>query len=776
MDQLAASQPASGPSPASGLWSRLAASLGSWLDRWRRRLERFRPGNLAPHLTPIGEPGADPQGADLLLSLPLGHLSPGFYVLVLHVSGVERRGFAQLYVDDGAGFSEEQAYGLVTKREKSVFRIVHLPQGARELRLRPSEDAGPAVVSLVRFHKVPRGFAWRRMLRRIGLEHARLAGSQRTKLGQAIERYARDRKLSPDQAIYRLYSDTFGLRRTRGDYDAWMRLVELPANAELEPWPVERPGPRISVIVPTYETDPAHLRAAIDSVLEQSYPHVELCIADDASKNPEVRRILGDYAAKSPRVRVHYRSENGHICRASNDALALVTGQYVALLDHDDLLAEHALLRVARAIQEHPEAILFYGDEDKLGADGARREPHFKSQFNPDLLLSQAYMGHLVVARASEVCAVGGFRPGFEGSQDHDLLLRLSERCEREEIVHIPFVLYHWRKSEGSTAERPDAKSYAADAGRRAVQEALERRGQTAEVEHAPLVPHGYRVRFSLPSSPPLVSLIIPTRDAPELLRLSVGSLLERTSYPNFELVIIDNGSVLPETFAYFDAAKEDARVRVARDDRPFNYSALNNRGAREARGELLALLNNDVEIIHGDWLDEMVSHALRPEIGCVGAKLLYPDDRIQHAGVITGIGGVAGHAHKYLHKDEHGYHSRLRLTHNLSAVTAACMLVRRSIFEQVGGLDEELAVAFNDVDFCLKVRAAGYRNLFTPYAVLYHHESATRGKEESDAAQERHAREARLMKERWGHTLRQDPYYSPHLSLEHEDFSVGLG
>jgi len=762
MDQLGAPSSLGPKAIRSGTWPRFVARFSAWLDRWRRRLERLAPGNLSPQLS---------AGQDL----PPKAYAAGFYVLVLHVRSNERRGYAKLYVDDGGGFSERDAYGLVTKHEKSVFRIVHLPRGARALRLEPSEQESSVPVPLFRFHRVPSFFARRRMLRRIGLEHLSLAGTRGRALRDAIAGYAQDKKLSREQALFRLYHDTFGLRRSRGDYDAWIRLVEAPADRELEPWPPEMPGPTLSVLVPVHDPEPDHLRACLESVLAQSYPHFELCIADDASSLPEVRAILVECALRDRRVRLHRRTEHGHICHASNDALSLASGRYVALLDHDDVLSRHALLRMVHALRGHPHAILLYSDEDKLAEDGARKGPHFKSQWNPDLLLSQAYMGHLLVARTSEVRELGGFRPGYEGSQDHDLCLRLSERCGPGQIVHVPHVLYHWRESERSTAQHPDAKHYAADAGRRAVADALHRRGVAARVDLVPHVAHGYRVHFAVPAAPPLASILVPTRDRVGLLRTCLRSLLGRTRYSNVEVLVIDNGSVEPDTLSYFEELSSDARVRIVRDDGPFNFSALNNRGVRQTSGELLVFLNNDVEVTQPDWLHEMVSHAVRPDIGCVGAKLLYPDDTVQHAGVITGIGGVAGHAHKYFHKDEHGYHGRLRLTHNVTAVTAACLVVRRSVFEQVGGLDEELAVAFNDVDLCLKVRGAGYRNLFTPHAVLGHHESASRGSESTERGQSRLSREARLLKERWGHTLRQDPYYSPHLSLEHEDFSIGL-
>lgn len=748
------------------------------LDRFRRRLERSEFGNDARRLRPGGDFRIEEgrlvsSGADPFYLLPERRYRPGFYVLVVHVRGPSRRGYGKLYVDDGSGYSEDRAYGLVTKEEKSVFRIVHLPRGAVGIRFDPSEEVGPHELPIFRFHRVTRGFASRRMLRRLRLEHPRLGGRARGELYAAIQEFAAARGRTTDEALFRLYDETFAPKRNPGDYAAWLALVEGPANAALEPWPRGRPGPRFSVLVPTYETPPDLLRECLESVLEQDYPYVELCVADDASKEPRVREILAEYLARDPRVRVRFREENGHICRASNDALSLATGDYVALLDHDDRLAPHALLRVARALEDSPGVKLVYGDEDKLSPSGERKDPHFKSSFNPDLLLSQSYIGHLVVARTDEVRAVGGFRVGYEGSQDHDLLLRLSERLAPAEIVHVPHILYHWREVEGSTAARADAKGYTAEAGRKAVEDALRRRGVEGLVEHAPFVPHGYRVRYVVPEPAPLVTLIVPTRDRAELLRTCLGSLLERTSYPEFEVLIVDNGSVEPATFETFEELGRDARVRVLRDDGPFNFSRLNNFAARSARGSILGLVNNDIEAIDGDWLTEMVSHAVRPEIGCVGAKLLYPDDRVQHAGVVTGIGGVAGHAHKYCHRDDPGYYGRLQLLQNYSAVTAACLLVRREIFERVGGLDESLAVAFNDVDFCLRVREAGFRNLFTPYATLYHHESASRGSEGTPEKQARFAREVEIMKERWAHTLRRDPFYSPHLSLEREDFSV---
>ncbi|MFC6634839.1 glycosyltransferase family 2 protein [Microbulbifer taiwanensis] len=527
-------------------------------------------------------------------------------------------------------------------------------------------------------------------------------------------------------------------------------------------------------MLPTYNTDVLLLRACIESVLAQTYPRWQLCIGDDASTDSRVRECLQEFRAQDERIQVVFREENGHITAASNSALALAKGEYIALLDHDDTLAPHALQRVAEAIAENPQAQLFYSDEDKIDEQGERFDPHFKPGWNPDLLLSQNYICHLTVLKAALVKQVGGFRLGVEGSQDHDLLLRCMPHLKAGNVVHIPEVLYHWRAISGSTAQQGCAKNYAATAGVRAVADYLESEGLQATAEPG-TAPNSYRVRWVIPQHAPLVSLLVPTRDGIDILKPCVEAILSRTDYPNFELLILDNQTRCEATLRFLEeVSASDARVSVHRWDRPFNYSAINNFGAGLAKGEIIGLVNNDIEPINGDWLTEMVGQALRPEIGCVGAKLYYPNDTIQHGGVILGIGGVAGHSHKYLSRNEYGYFSRLHLVQNLSAVTAACLLLRKSVFEEVGGLDEEnLVVAFNDVDLCLKVREAGYRNLWTPYAELYHHESVSRGADNTMAKRKRAQREAEHMRSRWGAQLDTDPAYNPNLTLVHEDFSL---
>jgi len=387
------------------------------------------------------------------------------------------------------------------------------------------------------------------------------------------------------------------------------------------------------------------------------------------------------------------------------------------------------------------------------------------------LLLGQNYVCHLTVLRTSLARAVGGFRVGFEGSQDHDLVLRCSRQLSPERIRHIPKVLYHWRAIPGSTALRREAKDYAGEAGARAVQEHVRHESQTARVEE---LEHGhYRVRWPLPDPVPRVSLIVPTRDRPELLRGCVESLLSRTDYPDFELLLVDNGSREPEALALLAEYERRGRVRVLRDDSPFNYSSLNNRAAREATGSVLALVNNDIEVITPDWLLEMVGQAMRPGVGAVGAMLLYPDETIQHAGVVLGLGGIANHAWAGEPAGIGGHGGRARVAQAMSAVTGACLVVRKALYLQVGGLDEHLQVAFNDIDFCLRLGEAGYRCVWTPFARLYHHESATRGADADGEKRTRFLREIALMQERWGTRLERDPAYNPNFTLTGPSFEL---
>ena len=561
----------------------------------------------------------------------------------------------------------------------------------------------------------------------------------------------------------------------RNDYAEWIRRYDaLTDNTRREMrTKIEafHHKPLISVVMPTYNPPVDLLEQAIQSVCAQLYTNLELCIADDASSNPEVKALLQKYASQDARIKFVLRETNGHISAASNSALKLAAGEFIALLDHDDLLAEHALFWVVDAINGHPAAGLIYSDEDKINLDGTRHSPYFKCDWNYDLFLSHNMISHLGVYRAELVNQVGGFRVGYEGSQDHDLALRCIEKLSAAQIIHIPRVLYHWRVLPGGTAYRGDEKPYAAIAGAKAINDHLRRCNIAGQAMHE--AGH-YRVQYDIPSPEPLVSLIIPTRNGLHLLRQCVESILSKTSYTRYEILIVDNGSDDAATLDYLQALRQNPRVRVLRDDRPFNYSAINNAAVTQAQGSIIGLINNDIEVISPGWLNEMVSHAVRPEIGCVGARLWFPDGTLQHGGVILGLGGVAGHGHYRLQQGNPGYFGRAQVIQNFSAVTAACLLVRKNIYMQVGGLDEEnLAIAFNDVDFCLRVGKLGYRNLWTPYAELYHHESATRGADDTPEKMALFQKEIKYMQTRWGAVLLTDAAYSPNLACDQWDFSL---
>nr|WP_246732888.1 glycosyltransferase family 2 protein [Methylobacterium sp. BTF04] len=629
-----------------------------------------------------------------------------------------------------------------------------LPEGMRELRLTPLARERPF------------------RLRTLMIQ-------RRSRIALAVRALRRD----PVTAARALYWRSLGLKvrgrglllaalhhRAKTGYGAWIaRFDTLTAadrdriGAEIAGWEAEgRAPPLISVLMPVHDPAPRVLEAALRSVRAQLYPHWELCIVDDASTDPAIPRLLARHAATESRIRVIRRPQNGHIARATNDALALATGSHVAFLDHDDELAESALYHVAVAIRTDPELVLIYSDEDKIDARGRRFAPHFKSDFDRELLYGQNYINHLTVMPTARVRELGGLRPGFEGSQDHDLLLRATAGVAPARIGHIPRVLYHWRAAGGSGTFSDRALAQSEAARLRALSEIAARSGATAARG-----PHGFnRLVRPMPEPAPRVSVVIPTRDRAELLEVVLEGLFRATDYPDIEVVVVDNGSVEPRTRTLFARYAADPRLRIVAVPGAFNFSDLSNRGAAAATGPVLLFLNNDVEIIEAGWLRELVSIALDPEIGAVGAKLLYPDGTLQHGGIVLGIGGVAGHSHLGLPDADSGYFARMVLAQEVSAVTGACLAMRASVFAEVGGFDgARLAVAFNDVDLCLRVRAAGYRIVWTPYARLVHHESKSRGAEDTPEKRARFEAEVRVMQERWGPQLRADPYYNPNLS-----------
>lgn len=534
-------------------------------------------------------------------------------------------------------------------------------------------------------------------------------------------------------------------------------------------------GPEFSILMPVYNTPERYLRRAIESVMEQAYTRWELCIADDASTEEHVRSILAEYADRDSRITVVRREENGHISAATNSAYAHSTKPYIALLDHDDELRPHALYVMATHLVENPDHRLVYSDEDRITPDGERFGPHFKPDFNYEQLLGQNYITHFCVIDRRLIDRVGLMRVGFHGSQDHDLMLRCAAVLQRDEIGHVPRVLYHWRVIPGSVALDLNEKPYAVEAGRTAVEEHVRTFDPDAVVEHGS-APATYRVRLSLPDPHPRVSIVIPTRNGLDILRRCIQSIRTLSTYDNYELIIVDNQSDDAATRDYLRVLSTQSNTRVLPYDAAFNYSAINNMAVKEATGEYIVLLNNDTQVVTPGWIEELLMWCARPGIATVGAHLSYPDGSVQHAGLVMGIGGTAGHGHKTFDGHSLGYFGRLKVVHEVGGNTAACLMMRRDVYLAHGGLNERyLAVAYNDVDLCLRLSESGLRHLWTPHAHLIHHESKSRGKDTERRNRARHDREREYLMWRWAPAKRSDPGYNPNLTLDKEDFSLAF-
>lgn len=554
------------------------------------------------------------------------------------------------------------------------------------------------------------------------------------------------------------------------DYEGWYKKHQITSD-ELEAQRKRKFNyqPKISIVVPVYNTPDLYLKQMLDSVVEQSYENWELCIANANPEHESVGAVLTEYAKKDSRIKVTDIPENEGIAENTNAAIHIATGEYIGFLDHDDLLAPNALYEVVKVINEDQAYDVIYTDEDKVTADLKKHyQPHFKPEFNLDLLRSNNYICHFCVIRKELISDQGGLRGEFNGAQDHDLVFRCVEKAQK--IKRIPKILYHWRTHQNSTSDNPISKKYAYDAGKRAIEEHLKRCGEEAEVILTKDLGF-YRTIYKIQGEP-LVSIIIPNKDHKSDLDKCLKSI-ERSTYKNVEILIIENNSKEKETFAYYEQIQSE-KIRVLHWEKEFNYSAINNYGVQHAKGDYLLFLNNDVEVINPDWIQEMVANCQRKQVGIVGAKLYYPDKKIQHAGVIIGIGGVAGHAFLGIPGEYTGYMHKASVQQNLSAVTAACMMVKRMVYEAVQGFTEELAVAFNDVDFCLKVREKGYLIVYNPQVELYHHESKTRGAEDTEEKIKRFQGEIRYMQEHWAEILEKgDPMYNPNLSLKKWDYSL---
>ncbi|MFN2453416.1 MAG: glycosyltransferase [Pyrinomonadaceae bacterium] len=568
-------------------------------------------------------------------------------------------------------------------------------------------------------------------------------------------------------------------QRQRRTYRKWVKeydtLTDADRKAILTRMDKLSFKPLISIIMPVYNVEEIWLRQAIESVRKQLYGHWELCIADDYSSRPHVRATLNEYAAQDSRIKVIFREENGHISAASNTALEMASGEFVALLDNDDELAEYALYSVIEEINAYPAADLIYSDDNLIDEYGARYAPNFKTDWNPDLFYSLNLVSHLGVYRRSLIEKIGGFRKGYEGSQDYDIALRVIEQIPEEHIRHIPCILYYWRAIHGSVALSADQKGYAHEAARAALRSHFERKKINATVTEG--FKSFHRVVYGLPESLPLVSLIIIASNPVDSLYQTAKGIIEETDYRPLELLI-----VAKKQNGHFDGLEQLSRtensvsVKVLRYDAPFNYSVMNNLAVQQSSAEIVGLISDRLKIISPGWLKEMVSHALRPEIGIVGGKIYYSDDSIRHAGIITGIGGVASNVYEHLPQRIANQIIAVNIAQNFSAVSAECMVMRKEIFNETGGLDAiNLPLTYSDVDFCLRVRERGYRILWTPYAEFYYLEHSPRKRRISSQRLPHSKKESAYMKSRWGHLLSRDPYYNPNLTLDGEPFLPAL-
>ena len=558
------------------------------------------------------------------------------------------------------------------------------------------------------------------------------------------------------------------------DYGEWYSLT-APSKEELERQREETfpAGPKFSIVIPLYKTPERYLKEMLDSIVEQTYGNWELCLADGSPEGEDVSRVVNRYQTNDSRIRYRRLQGNGGISYNTNAAIEMATGEFIILADHDDAMTRDALYECAKAIQAHPRCQVIYSDEDKMDMDGkALFDPHFKPNFNPDLLCSVNYICHQFVVHRELVEKVGGLRKEFDGAQDYDFIFRCTENAE--EIYHIPKVLYHWRCHQDSTASNPQSKMYAFEAGSRAIMEHYKRMGIPAlKVEKG--VDYGiYHTVFKIQGQP-LVSVIIPNKDHHKDLDLCIRSMITKGTYKNLEFVVVENNSTEAETPKYYEAIQNEfPQVHVVTWPREFNYAAINNFGVSHAKGDYLLFLNNDTELIAENFVEEMLGFCQRDDVGIVGAKLLYQDDTIQHAGVVVGFGGVAGHTFIGLHKAENSYFHRAMCAQDYSAVTAACMMSKRSVFEMAGGFSENFAVAFNDIDYCMKVRSLGKLVVYAPYALLYHYESKSRGLEDTPEKVNRFNREVAKFAGKWPDILKNgDPYYNPNLTLRKSNFAL---
>jgi len=689
-------------------------------------------------------------------------IKKGWYWLNIDI--VETQGNLRgprLYYDCGQGYNEEDIWNLPRVNQGKISGLVLFPSEIYQLRFDPTTIECNFVLKRFCLKSISLLEAFKRAGVNSRESHsppfAVLTGftSMLLKSGVAgINETIRNSVIITDDE-QEMYKD-------------WCALYDTISEKELTVIKSLADGlayrPLFSIIMPVYNAPINYLKKAIESVKRQAYDHWELCIADDKSSDKNILALLKEYSLKDKRIKIVFRETNGHISRASNSALEIAKGDYVVLLDQDDELRPHSLYMVARAVNQNRKLELIYSDEDKIDEKGNRFDPYFKTDWNKDLFYGQNMINHLGVYKFSLVKKIGGFNSGCEGSQDYDLALRCIEHLKPDQIHHVPHVLYHWRAIKGSTAVRVSNKDFAIDAGLRALKDHLKRSGQNAFAEQN--IHNSYRVKWCLPDQSPLVSIIIPTKNKADVLSTCVTSILEKTSYENFEILIIDNNSKDPLTLEYLKTVQKDHKQVKVYTYRPeFNFSAIVNYGVKQAAGEAIVLLNNDTEVINKDWLHEMVSQCMREEIGAVGAKLYYPNGQIQHAGVFLYEGHPGNHIYLRKDKNDPGYFNKLNLVQNYSVVTGACLAIRKKLYLEAGGFDERnLRIAYNDVDFCLKIRELGYKNLWTPFAQLIHHESLSRGSDLDEINFIRFKKEQGYMLAKWKDAITYDPFFNPNL------------
>lgn len=677
----------------------------------------------------------------------------------------------KLYWDNGSGFSETNSilFSSIPKGTVNYSTIFFIPEDALQLRLDPGDKRNKFVLNNLRFKKINKLTILLNGMK----SFIKQRGTNFQTIRAIVNKSIAVIKHQGIKGLWQKVKQVGGINNTnvKDDYSLWLGKNTISQDEqkviaqEAKDFSYQ---PLISVILPVYNVEEIWLRKCIDSVRNQLYTNWELCVADDASTKEHIAIVLKEYMNIDNRIKVVFREVNGHISETSNSSIAIAKGEYIALLDHDDELSIDALYEVVKLLNEHPEADMIYSDEDKIGIDDIRHSPFFKPDWSPDLLLTHMYTCHLGVYRKSIVDSVGSFRKGVEGSQDFDLALRITEKTAH--IYHIPKILYHWRTIPESTASGSGAKNYTHFAGLTAVKDALQRRNINGWIEELDGYSNFYRVHYNVENDP-MVSIIIPTKDNAKILSNCLNSICKISNYKNYEFIIVNNGSVEEETFELFDKWKNklNERFKLITINSPFNYSALNNAAVQHANGELILFLNNDIEVIEENWLNDMIGFAMRKEIGAVGAFLKYPDNTVQHSGLTLGLGvqRAAGDGHHYRPLNDPGYFGALISVKNVSAVTAACLMVKKSVFEEVEGFDEELSVAYNDVDLCLSFIKQGYLNVWLPYVKLIHHESKTRGYDNTNDKLDRLNKEAGYLKSKWGQTLINDTYYNPNLSLD---------